>query len=205
MRSDQSPQVKAQRTLLKSLFHTMEQVPNANPGCNPGQQQPVPPVLNQIYVPLVGDAVVPADISEADSFLQILAWIGFRTHNQRTSLMDDALSSYDDVRILTERDVNGLIRDYSGRTIADGRIHIGIRRSKRLKALIHWVQNFYRVSKEPTIVGLGQGVFLAALDTTLSRAEVRRTLEDNTDTTTKAADPGPLKSENNGVSGRKIL
>ena len=69
----------------------MEQSPDGNLGDNPGQQQPVPLVLNQDYVPLVGDAVVPADISEADSFLQILVWIRFRTHNQYTLSMDDAL------------------------------------------------------------------------------------------------------------------
>ena len=145
---------------------------------------------------LVDDNVVIADgITEEDSVSQILHWIGFTIDAQREAIQDDAIAKFDDIKVLTEKDVTQLATDFASRTAANGRMSIGARRSKRLKALLHWVQDFYRVSEEPSIVGLTKSTFLADLDAALSRAEVRQTLKSNSDTSSKVADPGPLKSE----------
>ena len=83
----------------------------------------------------------------------------------------------------------------TGRAAANGRINIGLMRTKRLKALIHWIQDFYRISREPTIVGLNEALFKRDLDRALARAEIRNGLKDQTKTAADAASPGPLKSE----------
>ena len=72
--------------------------------------------------------------------------------------------------------------DFAGRTVANGHIHFGMRRTKRLKAFAHWVQDFVRVSKTPSIIGLSQITFNAQLDTALQRALVRKAMRDQADT-----------------------
>ena len=114
---------------------------------------------------------------------------------QRQAIQTHSIAIFSDVKMLTEKDITQLSTDFSSRTAANGRMNVGTRRTKRLKALLHWVQDFHRVSNTPSIVGLSQATFLIGLDAAISRAEVRQTLKDNSDTASKAADPGPLKSE----------
>ena len=154
---------------------------------------PAPPVAP--YVPLIGDAIVADGITENDAMVQILHWIGFRTEASRTAIYEDALSSFTDAQVLNESDISDMVKDFCGRTQNNGRIHIGSKRAKRLKGFVHWVQDFYRVSEDPTIVGLNEHMFINAIEDSQKRADVRRTLKDNSDTASKAADPGPLKSE----------
>jgi hypothetical protein len=85
--------------------------------------------------------------------------------------------------------------EFSNRTIAGGRIIFGTNRTKFLKAIAHWVQDFHRVSENPTIVGLNELSFKSELQRSLSRTSIRKTLSDSASITSKAADPGPLKSE----------
>ena len=147
------------------------------------------------YVPVIGDIIVPDGINEANSMVQILHWIGFTVENTRNHLIRESFESYGDVKVMTEKDVSALVTDFANRNQANGRVHIGSRKAKRLKGLLHWVQDFYRVSREPSIVGLNEESFLEALENAIERAQVRKSMKDASDTTTKAADPGPLKSE----------
>ena len=66
--------------------------------------------------------------------------------------------------------------DFSSRTNQNGKIHFGTNRTKRIKALINWVQDFYRVSKVPTIIGLSQALFRTELERALAREEIRKSL-----------------------------
>ena len=147
------------------------------------------------YVPLIGDAIVADGITENNAMAQILHWIGFRTEVSRNSIYEDALSSYTDAKVLTESDISDMVKDFGSRTQNNGRFHIGSKRAKKLKGFVHWIQDFYRVSEDPTIVGLNEHTFTNALEDSQKRANVRRSLKDNSDTASKAADPGPLKSE----------
>ena len=149
----------------------------------------IPPAA---YVP-VGDNVVIADgITEEDSVKQILYWIGFTIAASRNILAEDAFASFSDIRVLSEKDITSLVSDMGSRNQANGRIHVGTRRAKRLKALVHWVQDFYRISAEPSIVGLESASFKLAIDTSLSRAVIRKSLKNTFDTSAKAVDPGEL-------------
>ena len=157
------------------------------------------------YIPVDGNVIVVDGITEADSVSQILHWIGFTIDAERVAIQNDVITSFDDIKVLTEKDVTQLAIDTASRTAANGRMSIGARRSNRLKSLLHWIQDFYRISEEPSIVGLTKETFQAGLDAALSGAEVRQTLKSNSDTSSKVATPIHSSLKRNGVSGRKKL
>ena len=47
-----------------------------------------------------------------------------------------------------------MAKSFASRTAAGGRLFFGTNRTKWLKALVHWRQDFHRISDTPTIVGL---------------------------------------------------
>lgn len=153
---------------------------------------PQPPAA-PAYVLQLGDTVVQEGISEVNSLIQIIHWIGFRTANQRTSLTEDSFTSFEDLRSLNDREVEKMRTDFASRTAAQGRIIFGTNKTKNIKALVHWLMDFYRVSEDPTIVGLNEYTFKDQLRRAVTRASIRKTLESQS--LPDAADPGPLKSE----------
>ena len=62
--------------------------------------------------------------------------------------------------------------------------------------MLHWVNDFYRTSSTPTIAGLNQADFLAAIAVVGERSDVRRQLKDQSVAKANVASPGPLMSEN---------
>ena len=84
---------------------------------------------------------------------------------------------------------------YQKRTI-EKRINFGMRRTKWLIAIMHWVQDFSRCSKRPTIDDfVTANDFRQALSTTAQHASLRKVDTDQVDTISKAANPGKLKDE----------
>lgn len=150
---------------------------------------------NEDYDFVTDDDVVEDGINNNNTMLQILYWIGFRTPNQRDTLVEDAFESFNDIRTLTEKDITTMSTDFSGRTQVNGRINFGTRRTKKLKSLVHWVQDFYRVSEEPGIVGLSENIFKSQLERALIRSDIRKSMALQTKTAADAASPGPLESE----------
>ena len=133
-------------------------------------------------------------ITEEHSIHQMLYWCGFTNNGQRTTIFDDSLSTFDDIRMMSPKDITAMQRDFGGRATV-GRINFGVRRTKRLTSMLYFVQDFYRVSETPTIVGLNNNTFNTVLETALARADVRETLMDQSDTSVKQASPGPLMNE----------
>ena len=80
----------------------------------------------QQYVPVTGNVIVAAGLSEENTIHQVLHWIGFRRGDQRQSIIDDSLGSYDDIRMLSEKDVNAMATEWAGRTSNNDRITFGI-------------------------------------------------------------------------------
>ena len=113
-----------------------------------------------------------AAVSEIDQLREILDWIGFSQNADRTSIIQGAFEEYTDIQSLNEKDITELSDSFSRRTATNGRIDFGIRRTKRLKFMMHWVQDFYRVSMTPSTDGLDQVKFLAAITIAGQRAEV---------------------------------
>ena len=124
----------------------------------------------------------------------MLHWIGFRTEEVRNALVEDDFGSYDDLKVLTEKDISPMATNFSGRTGATGRIYFSTRRIKYLKAFTHWIRDFYPTSGLPTIVGLSAIVFKSQLDQAAEREDIRKNTADQTNTSTDAASPGPLEN-----------
>ena len=141
---------------------------------------------------------VPVDtvLTEDEVVQQCLQWIGFRAENERRIVMNESFDSFRDIQVLSEEDITQLALSFSSRLAADGRILFGLKRTKYLRGLVHFIQDFYRVSDTPTIVGLTRTTFCATLDTAIQRALARSTMIRNTKLAAEAADPGKLDSEN---------
>lgn len=147
------------------------------------------------YVPVLGAAIIAPGITEDDSLTQILHWIGFRTVVQRTAIINDCFGSFADLKMLSEKDITAMASTFSSARNAADRILFGTTRTKYLKAIIHWIQDFYRTSRTPDIVGLTETTFKSHLERALSRANIRHTLGEQASTASSVANPGPLKNE----------
>eukprot|EP00957_Ditylum_brightwellii_P185523 14124955-Ditylum_brightwellii.AAC.1 len=99
-----------------------------------------PPPPTYIYVQ--GGTEVVGPINEEDSIKQILHWVGFSNNTQKDEISSDSITTFSDSKIYTEKDISDMATDFAGMTVANGRIHFGMKRTKRLKAFSHWVQDF---------------------------------------------------------------
>ena len=111
-----------------------------------------------------GQLVTDFNITVEYAIGQVIHWIGFRTEDARNALVDDAFGSYDDVKVLTEKDISTMATKFSGRTGVNGKMYFDTRRIKYLKAFTHWIREFYHTSRLPTIVGLSAIVFKSQFD-----------------------------------------
>ena len=127
---------------------------------------------------------------------QCLEWIGFGIPNQRAAISTKAgFNSLEDLNDIEEKDIRDMADSFQKRTITH-RINFGMRRTKWLIAMMHWVQDFYRCSKQPTIDDfVTANDFKQALSTAAQRASLRKVDTDQVNTISKAADPGKLKDE----------
>ena len=84
---------------------------------------------------------------------------------------------------------------FQKRTIAN-RMNFGMRRTKWLIAMMHWVQDSYRCSKQPTIDDfVAANNFKQVLSTAAQRASLCKVDTNQVDTISTATDPGKLKDE----------
>ena len=151
---------------------------------------PPPPA---VYIPLVGANEVPDGITEENSIIQMVWWIGFRTNAQSAAIINDGVDSWESIKTLTTEDIDAMAKSFASRTAVGGQIIFGTNRTKFMKAIVHWAHDFYRVSDPPTIVGLNETTFKQALRTAESRDKIRTTLKDND--IPSDANPGPLERE----------
>jgi hypothetical protein len=98
---------------------------------------------------------------------------------------------------LKEKDIREIAESFTKRTIGDGRFLFGIRRTRLLIGMVHWVQDFARVGETPSMNNYfgHPGLFRDALTVASDRADVRKIEQDQSDTVSKAADPGKFKDE----------
>ena len=90
---------------------------------------------------------------------QMLYWIGLRIASSQQALIEYAFGSFNDARMITEKDISTMSSNFSSRTQANGRMNFGTRRIIYIKEFTHWVQNFYRISGLPSIVRLSEVTF----------------------------------------------
>ena len=127
---------------------------------------------------------------------QCLEWIGFGIPNQRASISTEAgFNSQSNLNDIEEKDIRDMADSFQKRTIAN-HINFGMRCTKWLIAMMHWVQDFSHCSKQPTNDNfITANDFKQALSTAAQRTSLRKVDMDQVDTISKAADPGKLKDE----------
>ena len=134
-------------------------------------------------------------MAKVDKIRQILTWIGFTIAKDQQTIIDNAFESYNDLLELTSKDIIYLSTSFGRRTINNGIIIFGSRKTKKLKSLVYWIKDFQRISLTPNIDGLVEASFLAALTVASAREEVRQMMINAQDVKAKEASPGPLVSE----------
>lgn len=148
-----------------------------------------------LYQPVAHDAIPPDGISDEAAMIQMLHWIGITSQEQRSIIINDCFSDFRDLVRLDQKNINDMIKELSSRTLADGRINLGTKKSKLMVGMLHWAKDFGRISEKPTISGLNKAAFLDQLECAIDRADYRARAMDQLSTRAKESDPGPLKSE----------
>ena len=119
------------------------------------------------YVYVTGAMKAPDVITEEFQIKQSLHWIGFGTEFMKDNIYDDLISSFSDLFTMNFDDVNTMAKDYVNHALILGKINFGICRIKKLKALLHWAQEFRRISERPSVEGMAYNDFLLQLDRAL--------------------------------------
>ena len=127
---------------------------------------------------------------------QCLEWIGFGILNQQASISTEAgFNSLNDLNDIEEKDIRDMANSFQKRTIAT-RINFGMRRTKWLIAMMHWVQDFSHCSRQPTIDDfVTANDFKQVLLTAAQRASLCKVDTDQVNTISNTADPGKLKDK----------
>ncbi len=131
-----------------------------------------------------------------DDIDTILRYCGFAAANDRISIAQDGFESFEDIMSLSEKDVSSLAKGFAERTVASGKIVFGLRQTNLLRATVHWAQDFRRISRAPTLDGIGaMPDFKAAIETAKQRAQIRKHNAEESDSLSTASDPGKLKRQ----------
>jgi hypothetical protein len=149
-----------------------------------------------ILPPAVGDADPNDDPNVLDMDIA-LQWIGFNDEATRNRIRIEGFETFEDLKSMKDKDIRDLAESYGRRTAGDGRFIFGVRRIRYLIGMIHWVQDFARINKTPSLDDFAGNpvAFRTALDEASTRADVRKVEKDQSDTVSKAADPGKFKDE----------
>jgi hypothetical protein len=123
-------------------------------------------------------------------------YCGFAGVNGIISIAQDECELFEDIMYLSEKDVSSLAKGFAERTLANGKI--GLRRTNLLiRATVHWVQDFRKISRASTLDGIGAMPedFKPAIETAKQRAQIRRHNAEESDSLSTASDPGKLKRQ----------
>lgn len=153
---------------------------------------------------MADDAAAAAIGAAPNPMDSVLEWIGFTTPGDRNRIMEEALGSLADLERIKADDIKEIARDFSKRR-GNQRLDFGYNRMQRLKNVVHWAQDFYRCSEVPTIEGLDQDSFLAALAVAADRESVRATAIEMSDTLSSQAAPGKLVGEKKWVEWQSAM
>ena len=96
---------------------------------------------------------------------------------------------------LTERDISDLEKSYAkcpGKSVG---MLFGLQRTKKIKSLMHWVQDFTRVDKVPTFKELDKESFTRAIAVLVHRELIWSKESKDASAVSAEASPGKLKDE----------
>jgi hypothetical protein len=85
---------------------------------------------------------LPPPVPQFNPMDVALTYIGFDIPAVRARLRAEGLTTFSDLKSLKEKDIRDIAESFSKRTVNDGRYLFGIRRTRLLIGLIHWVQYY---------------------------------------------------------------
>ena len=112
------------------------------------------------YLYVTGATEAPEVITEKFQIKQSLHWIGFVTDSIKENMYDYSISSFSDLFTVNFDNVDTMAKDYVNRTLILGELNFGICRIKKLKTLLHLVQEFRRILEQPLVEGMTGDDFL---------------------------------------------
>ena len=101
-------------------------------------------------------------VLEALVIYRILEYSSFNDSSQQTIIAEDGFESYDYILTLGDSDIRNLVKGFSDRTVAAGKISFGLRWTNLLKAIIHWAQDFMGISPTTSLIGISKTAELCA-------------------------------------------
>ena len=100
------------------------------------------------------ELVADENITVENTIKQVWYWISFRVAASHKEVIEDAFDLFNNVIMLMEKYISTMASYFSSPYQTNGRKNCGIRRIKYIIVFTNWVQDFYRVSGLPSIVGL---------------------------------------------------
>ena len=99
-----------------------------------------------------------------------------------------------------------LVKGLSEKTIAAGNISFGLRQTNILKANIHWDQDFRRISRIPSKIGISTAAkFRAEIEAAIQRARIKNHSLEESSSLRKAANPGNIKWHKDWITWYRAL
>ena len=142
----------------------------------------------------VAPAVAAAAAAPPTDLQIVLGWIGFRVN--QVAAVEAELVDLQAVKGLTHKDIKDMRDGFSARTQAEGRMHFGMTRTKRLQNLVDYVLDMERSNTDIDLTIYPNGpAFIQELDRSHARALIRKSDEDTMEARAKEAAPGKLTSE----------
>ena len=96
---------------------------------------------------------------------------------------------------LTDRDISDLEKSYAKCPGKTGGVFFGIQHTKKIKSLMHWVQDFTCVDEIPTFKDLDKEYFKRAIAVAAQRSLIRDKESKDASAVSEEASPGKLKDE----------
>jgi hypothetical protein len=98
-----------------------------------------------------------------------LGWIGFPAA-ESTAIADELGNSFEDLTQLSTKDIKNLASDFQSRTQQNGRIVVGLGRTKLIQAMVYWVKDCERANQIPSLAEMDQVSFIANIRIATERA-----------------------------------
>ena len=146
------------------------------------------------------------NVSDTLEIDKILEYSGFDNSAQQTIIAAYWFESYYDILPIGDSYIVNLAKGLSDRTVAAGKIVLGLRRTNLLKATIHWAQYFMRISQTPSLIGISSALkFCATIEAARQRSSIRKHGIEESSSLSKDADPGNLKRHNDCITWYRAI
>ena len=134
------------------------------------------------------------NIADAAAAIQALSnvfgTIGFTEAHRLRIIQDNFSRGLIDFISFKESDIDDMAKDYSSRRTQIERIHFGVIKMKRLKGVMHHIQDLERIGA-PTVP---DNITLEAMELANARVAERKKFEGNMDSATKTTCPGKFEN-----------